>query len=185
MKKSLLPDCLTFSVSCTTRPPRQGECDGADYYFLSREQFLHKRTCGEFLESAEVHGNYYGTLRSEVEDRLGKGLSVLLDVDVQGARQVRREIVGTGLQNRTVFVFTAPPNMRLLEERLRQRATDAEETISKRIANSRQELEAWAEYDFLLVNGPVDQAVRDFLAIVDASLQRTSLWSRPPWEADA
>lgn len=173
---------IVFSVSCTTRQPRASEVQGRDYYFLSREDFNDRRQHGQFLEWAEVHGNLYGTLRSEVEARILSGVSVLLDVDVQGARQVREHIKGTPLAERTIFVFTAPPTVGLLEERLRKRGTDDDATIRRRLACAESELAAWREYDYLLVNGPVPEAVRDLSVIMDAALQRTRLWSRPPWE---
>lgn len=172
---------LDFSVSCTTRLPRQGEVDGEDYFFLCRQEFVSRRDRGDFLESAEVHGNFYGTLRSEVEGRVNNGLSVLLDIDVQGARLIRQGIAGTDLAKHTVFVFTAPPDAATLEKRLRSRGTDDEACIAKRLADSREELAAWTEYDYLLINDTVDQAVADFTAIIEAALKRPVQWQNAPW----
>ncbi len=147
-----LPE-LRFSVSCTTRPPRPGEQDGADYHFLSPEDFAARLAADAFLEHAEVHAHRYGTLRNEVAPRLEAGEDVLLDIDVQGARQIaaraaRDPLVGRCLER----VFLAPPSLTVLERRLRTRATDSDETIRRRLANARLEMTAWREYDFLVVN---------------------------------
>lgn len=173
---------LEFSVSCTTRLPRTGEMQGRDYHFISRDDFLVRREQALFLESAEVHKNYYGTLRKEVEQRIAAGVSVLLDIDVQGARAIRQAVAGTPLQNHTIFVFTAPPSVDLLEFRLRKRGTDSDAVIQTRLTNARQELTAWREYDYFLVNDGVEKAVEDFHAIIDGALQQTSQWTTTPWK---
>ncbi|MDT8389203.1 MAG: guanylate kinase [Lentisphaeria bacterium] len=173
---------VEFSVSCTTRPPRTGETDGRDYHFISREDFLLRRDQAAFLEHAEVHANYYGTLREEVERRIAAGVSVLLDVDVQGARAIRKAVADTPLAAHTIFIFTAPPSVDLLEFRLRKRDTDSEAVIQTRLSNAREELTAWREYDYFLVNDGVKEAVRDFSAIIDGALQKTSQWLSTPWE---
>lgn len=173
---------LEFSVSCTTRPPRAGEAHGRDYHFISREDFLTRRDQALFLESAEVHTNYYGTLREEVERRINAGVSVLLDVDVQGARSIRRAVESTPLAAHTIFIFTAPPSVDLLEFRLRKRGTDSEAVIQTRLGNAREELTAWREYDYFLVNDGVEDAVREFSAIIDGALQKTSQWLSTPWK---
>lgn len=172
---------LEFSVSCTTRPPRPGEENGKDYWFVSRDVFLARQQQNLFLESARVHTNYYGTPRDEVESRIGRGVSVLLDVDVQGARMIRTAVAGTALEAHTVFVFTAPPSVDLLEHRLRKRGTDTETVIQTRLANARQELAAWKEYDYFLVNDGIPEAVRDLHAIIGGALQRTCQWQETPW----
>ena len=173
---------VEFSVSCTTRSPRPGETHGRDYHFISREDFLTRRDQGLFLESAEVHANYYGTLREEVERRVAAGVSVLLDVDVQGARSIRQAVAGTPLAAHTIFIFTAPPSVDLLEFRLRKRGTDSEAVIQTRLTNAREELTAWREYDYFLVNDGVDAAVRDLTTIIDGALQKTTQWKSTPWE---
>ncbi|MFA4943570.1 MAG: guanylate kinase [Lentisphaeria bacterium] len=165
---------LHFSVSCTTRPPRPGEQGGRDYHFLSRAAFEAAIAADEFLEHAEVHGNYYGTLRAEVEPHLERGADVLLDIDVQGMRQVRERATATLAGRRAVYVFLAPPSLAELERRLRTRATDPEEAIRRRLANARRELAAWAEYDFLVVNDQIEAAVAELAAIIRAARCRTA-----------
>ncbi|MBT3374211.1 MAG: guanylate kinase [Lentisphaerae bacterium] len=160
---------LHFSVSCTTRAPRAGEVDGEDYHFVSPEEFLRQRDAGEFLEWAEVHANWYGTLREEVEERVFGGTDVLLDIDVQGARQVRESLLNTDLGTLTTFVFFGPPSLPELEKRLRGRGTETEEAIIRRLTNAREEMVAWAEYDFLVVNETVAVAVRELSAILVAT----------------
>ncbi len=172
---------LAFSVSCTTRPPRPGEVDGTDYHFVDRQAFLERVDRGEFLEWAEVHGNLYGTPRPEIERRIAAGLSVILDIDVQGARQVRQRVRGGDLEARTLFIFTAPSRLAVIEERLRRRATDAEATIARRLANTRREMQAWREYDYLVVNDGVDEAVADLAAIIDGARQRIGQLAVDPW----
>ncbi len=167
------PD-LRFSVSCTTRTPRPGEVNGKDYHFLARAEYDRLITAGEFLEHAEVHGNGYGTLRREVEPFLERGGDVLLDIDVQGARQVRQRIAGTPLAGHTVFTFLAPPSLAVLEQRLRGRGTDAEEVIRRRLENARCELAAWREYEYLVINDQVTDAAADLLAILRAGHCRST-----------
>ena len=164
---------LHFSVSCTTRPPRPGETDGAAYYFLSRAQFEARLAADGFLEHAEVHGNYYGTPRSEVTTRLSADRDVLLDVDVQGARSLRHQLDAT-VFGPPVFVFIAPPSLAVLEQRLRGRGTESEATIQRRLRNARLEVTAWSEYDFLVINDDVAAAVTRLQAILVAARCATS-----------
>lgn len=168
-------DNLRFSVSCTTRTPRSGEVDGRDYHFLTPEDFEARVGEGDFLEHAIVHGNRYGTLRSEVEEQVRAGVDVLLDIDVQGARQVFESTRATWLAPLLCTVFIAPPSASDLETRLRRRATDTEEVIQTRLANAREELQAWREYQYRLVNDEVDRAVGDLLAILRAARCGTAL----------
>lgn len=156
-----------FSVSCTTRAPRPGEQHGREYYFLSRAQFEQSIREHGFLEYAEVHGNFYGTPRSEVEPYLERGADVLLDIDVQGARQVRRAAGPDSTVARAAsFAFIAPPSFAELERRLRGRGTESEETIRRRLANARGELEAWREYDYLVINDTVEAAAERLRGIL-------------------
>lgn len=171
---------VRFSVSCTTRAPRTGEVDGRDYHFLSREGFLRRVAAGEFLEHAEVHGNLYGTLRAEVEGVVWAGQDVLLDIDVQGARLVRAAAAGTPLAAALVFVFVGPPSLPVIEQRLRGRASDAEEVIQRRLRNARTELLAWSEYDYLIINDTLDDAVADLVA-VRAAAHRATVRCGAPW----
>jgi len=160
---------VAFSVSHTTRPPRPGEEHGRDYFFVSPDEFTAMRRAGAFLEAAEVHGNWYGTSRDAVGGLQAKGLDVLLDIDVQGAQQVR----ATGMP--AVFLFIVPPSLAELETRLRGRGTDGEEVIRRRLANARQELLAASRYDHIVVNDDLDQAVAMVQAVI---LARRSQYRR-------
>lgn len=162
-----LPE-LCFSVSCTTRPQRAGEQDGVDYFFLDEEAFKDRLSRHEFLEHAQVHGNFYGTLRGQVETTVAAGDVVLLDIDVQGARQVR----ASGAD--AVFVFMLPPSNDELERRLRGRATDSDEVISRRLLTARSEMSEAPDYDYLIVNDVLEQAVEDLLLVVAAERLRRS-----------
>ncbi len=152
---------LAFSVSHTTRPPRAGEKNGRDYHFVSREEFMAMREQGAFLEWAEVHGNLYGTSRKAVEEELGKGIDIFLDIDVQGARQIRAM---TG--SKAIFLFIAPPSWQELEKRLRGRGTDQEETIRLRLNNARKEMEDAALYDYLVINDRLEEATQMLTAVI-------------------
>ncbi len=160
---------IDFSVSCTTRTPRENEKDGRDYYFLSEEDFYHKIAADEFLEYAEVHGKLYGTLRSEVENRLRTGRDVLLDIDVQGAEQVRRRARNTWLHSSVLSIFVLPPDMEQLRHRLSSRGTEDEKNFEKRLENAREELKAWQEYDYLIVNQDLQTAEQDLNAVIRAA----------------
>lgn len=162
--KLLLQECgnLTFSVSCTTRAPREGEQNGVHYHFISQEEFLRRRDSGDMLEWAEVHGNYYGTSKTVVQDVLDKGTDLILDIDVQGAMQVREKIPGACL------VFILPPSRQELEQRLTGRGTDAPEVIAKRLANAWGELEKAPGFDYLVVNDDLENAKKRLKAILTA-----------------
>lgn len=176
---------LHFSVSCTTRTPRAGEKDGMDYHFLSSEQFDRYVEQNAFLEHARVHDQYYGTLRSEVESRVFDGTDVLLDIDVQGARQVREAIRDTLLAETATFVFIGPPTIAEMARRLRGRGTDPEPVVERRLKNAEEELRAWREYDYLVVNDVLEQAFHGFRAVLDASRLRTARrQAGPPWERE-
>ncbi len=170
------PD-VTFSISCTTRAPRGTEQNGVDYHFLSRDEFIAKINADEFIEYAEVHGNFYGTLKSEVIERVTKGIDVILDIDVQGAAKVR-ELCKTNeiFCNCTEFVFIAPPSHAVLEKRLRGRGTDTEEVILKRLENSKLEISRWREYSYLLINDDFESAVEKFNALLLAFRMSTKRW---------
>ncbi len=176
-------DNLRFSISCTTRPLRDGEVEGRDYYFLSTELFEQRIGNGEFIEHAEVHGNYYGTLRSEVEQHLDAGRDVLLDIDVQGAGQIQNAATDTGWKTRTQFVFVGPPSVEVLEQRLRGRGTESQPTIRKRLAAARTEMAQWRHYDYLVINETIDDAVAGFVAIIRSERMGISRITGPaPWE---
>jgi guanylate kinase len=162
---------LGYSVSCTTRPPRPGEIDGVDYTFVSREEFVARRARDEFAESAEVHGNLYGTLRSEVERVLGSGRHVVMDIDVQGAMQFKAAFPGS------VTVFVLPPSADALLRRLRTRRTEGPEQLAARLRSAVDELRAINEYKYVVVNDEIDRAVGRVSAIIDAesvSRERTA-----------
>ncbi len=166
---------ISFSVSCTTRAPRPGETDGTDYHFIPEEQFGAKVANGDFLEHASVHGRRYGTLRAEVVSKVSAGRDVLLDIDIQGAMQIKDFASADAVLSRCVeFVFIGPPNFAELERRLRGRGTESEEDIEIRLKNARSELEKWVEYDFLIMNKTVGQAVEDLEKLVDVLHKRTT-----------
>lgn len=168
-----LPE-LGFSVSCTTRKPRPGEVDGVHYHFLSHEEFERRLAAGEFLEYARVFDHIYGTLKSEVIAQLEAGRDVFLDIDVQGAMQIRAAAARDEFLRRTTdFIFIAPPSQAVLEKRLRGRASDSEEQIALRLATSRRELGFWKEYDFLVVNDALETAVDEIAAIIRSVRLRT------------
>ncbi|MDD4702455.1 MAG: guanylate kinase [Desulfovibrio sp.] len=152
-----------YSISCTTRKPRQGEVDGKDYVFLSREEFELRRTQGYFAEWAEVHGNLYGTPLAPVKESLQRGQDVIFDIDVQGAAQLKLSLV------EAVFIFILPPSMAELERRLRSRALDDEATIERRMTNARQEMRESHWYDALVVNDDLDTAYDALRAVFVAA----------------
>ena len=148
------------SVSATTRAPRAGEVHGREYYFLPRESFEETRARGDFLESAEVHGNLYGTPAAPVRAALAAGRCVILEIDVQGALLVRERVPSA------LLAFVTVPSFNDLEDRLRARASENEDTIARRLANARWELEQSAHYDLQIMNKELDQAVDDFVALL-------------------
>lgn len=150
---------LRFSVSHTTRPKRNGEVEGQDYYFVTREEFERMKKTDSFLEWAEVHGHLYGTSWDEVNRKSRQG-DLILDIDVQGARQVRNKLEGAS------FVFVVPPSYPELEKRLRQRKTDSPETIALRLSNARREILESNLFDYLVINGDLNQALEELKAII-------------------
>jgi guanylate kinase len=155
---------LGYSVSCTTRAPRPGEVDGRDYRFLTRAEFLRKRESGEFAESAEVHGNLYGTLRSAVKEVLSGGRHVVMDIDVQGATQFIRAFPDS------VTVFVLPPSGDVLLDRLRGRGTESAAELLARLQSALQELQSVDEYEYIIVNDDLEQAVQRVSSIIDAEV---------------
>lgn len=165
---------LEFSVSCTTRPPRAGEVDGVSYYFLSDAEFERKLAAGEFIEHAGVFAKRYGTLRREVLERVDAGRDVILDIDVQGAMQIKAVAArDPELAAAVEFVFIVPPSIEVLEQRLRGRATDSEEQIQLRLSKARGELAHWREYDYAVVSGDREQGARDLAAVIRSFRLRT------------
>lgn len=152
---------LAFSVSYTTRPPRPQEADGHDYHFVSHEEFDRKVREGEFLEHASVFDNRYGTGRAEVETALVRGEDLILEIDWQGARQVRERLP------EAIDVFILPPSRAALEERLRKRRSDSPEVIARRLRDSVAEMSHWNEFRYVVVNDDFARALEDMVAIVE------------------
>jgi guanylate kinase len=166
------PD-MTRAITCTTREPRAGEKDGVDYYFLDAATFLKRVQAGNFLEHATVYGHSYGTLHSEVVGKLRQGKDVLLNVDVQGAASIReRAESDPELKRALVTVFLTPPGMAILEKRLRNRATDSEAVIQKRLGVARQEVAQWRHFDYLLTSSTIPEDLRRMLTIIEAEKMR-------------
>lgn len=160
---------ISLSISHTTRPPRQGEEYGRHYYFVERAEFEREVAEGIFLEHAQVHGNFYGTSRKTVEDLLNKGRDVLLEIDWQGAAQIRKS------KPDCVSVFILPPSRAELERRLRGRGSDSAEVIERRLRNSRGEIAHAHEFDYIIVNDRFEDALDGLQAIVQAVRQRSRL----------
>ena len=156
---------IGYSVSCTTRQPRGGEVEGKDYYFVSRTDFITKRERGEFAESAEVHGNLYGTLRSEVLKVIESGKHVLMDIDVQGAAQFTRVFP------QSVTIFVLPPSAEVLLDRLRKRQTESSQQLADRLQSALQELQSVDEYEYVVVNDDLARAIKSIGSIIDAEIQ--------------
>jgi len=171
-----------FSVSCTTRSPRGGEVDGVDYHFVDHELFERHLAAEEFLEHANVHGNFYGTLRSEVEARVMAGRDLLLDIDVQGAQQIKKLASSEPWGAFMTYVFVGPPSMAELEKRLRARNTDSDAVIARRLDGARDEMACWRDYDFLIVNDDMQQAIAELQGLVRAERVRPMrLLTENPW----
>ena len=161
-------DDLGYSVSATTRPMREGERDGVDYHFLSREEFLRRREAGEFLESATYGGHLYGTLRSEIDRIFARGRHAVLDIEIEGARQIRASFPNS------LHLFVLPPSAEVLIGRLRGRNTEPPEVVRQRVTRAAEELDAVAEYDYVVVNQDLVIAVAQVAAILDAEARRVS-----------
>ena len=160
---------LTLSVSVTTRQRRSSEVDGIHYHFITTRDFERMRKDDDLLESAEVHGNFYGTPRSPVEAVLEQGRDMLFDIDYQGTQQVRAK-AGTDV----VTVFILPPSMAELKHRLERRNEDAPDVIAKRLSNARNEIQRWTMYDYVIVNNDLQRAYSDVLSILRAERLKRS-----------
>lgn len=160
----LLEACsgLYLSISYTTRKPRQGEIEGIHYHFVSEDIFKEMISSDEFIEWAKVHDNYYGTAKKKTEEILNQGLDILFDIDVQGGKLLRAKI------SDTVLIFVLPPNMEILEKRLRGRMSDSEETIIKRIGKAKEEIMEYKYYDYVIVNNTIEDALNQLKSIVNA-----------------
>ena len=162
---------ICFSTSVTTRSPRPGEVDGREYFFVNFERFREMVENDELLEHAEYVANRYGTPRAYVEQRMSEGMNVLLDIEVQGARQVRKKMP------EAVLIFIAPPSIEELERRLRGRGTDTEAAIEGRLIRARQEFQEADFYDYLIVNDDVEKAAAKLNAIIEAEHCRFADWA--------
>jgi len=154
---------IHMSVSYTTRAPRPGEMDGRDYHFVDKTRFMAMLQRGEFLESAEVHGNHYGTSEAWIRAQRAAGRDVLLEIDWQGAQQVRR------IFSDTIGIFILPPSIAELELRMRRRGQDSEEVVRRRMAVAADEMSHAAEFEYVIINNDFDEARRDLVAVVRAS----------------
>ena len=157
---------LSLSISYTSRPARAEEVLGRDYHFVSREIFEQLREKGEFLESAQLYGNFYGTSQKWINDSIASGHDILLEIDSQGAQQVRR------IFPQAVGIFVLPPSLETLETRLRHRAQDSPEAITRRLAAAREEMNHMNEYDYVIINEELDKALQDLACIVHAERLR-------------
>jgi len=159
-----------FSISTTTRQKRTSEVDGVDYFFVKKETFEEDIKAGNFLEYAQVHGNYYGTSLRPVREALDEGKLVIFDIDIQGHRLVRAK-----MNDITTSAFITPPSLEALEKRLRARCTDDESVIVQRIENAKSEIRAVGEYDFTIINDTIDIAVKEFVIVAKAARLKQSI----------
>ncbi len=167
---------MKYSVSCTTRHPRDGEIDGVDYHFITSDRFHEHIAAGEFIEYAEVHDRMYGTLRDAIMTNLNRGVDVLMDIDVQGAAQIRDVIEQAGpgdpLRSAYVDVFIAPPSMKVLRARLKGRGKDSEEVIERRMQQVEKELAHWRDYQYFIINDRLDATYDTLRSIIIAEHHR-------------
>ena len=159
---------LRFSISYTTRKPRRNEADGVDYLFVTRREFMRLRNEGEMLEYAEVFDNYYATSRSQVEKHLADNRNVILEIDWQGARQVRESMP------ECITIFILPPSVEELERRLRDRRTDAPEVIERRLRDALSDMSHWDEFDHVIINDDLNQAIADLEAVLAGEGESTA-----------
>jgi guanylate kinase len=166
------PD-FTYSVSCTTRAPRPGEEDGRDYHFLSVAEFERRIAAGEFIEHAQVHGNFYGTLRRPILDSMDSGLDVMMDVDIQGAARIRAD-ADARLQAALVDIFLMPPSLDEVRRRLLKRGTETPGQLEVRLRNAETEMAQWKNYRYTILSGTPMQDFENFRAIMQAERMRSS-----------
>lgn len=160
---------MTHSVSYATRKPRLGEIDGRDYHFVTSERFEEMVQAGDFAEWAEVHSHLYGTSRRVLDDMITKGIDVILDIDTQGAKQIKKKYEAA------VYIFIMPPSFDILEERLRNRKSDQEDEIKKRMRRAREEIRDYTMYDYLVINRDFDRALSELRSIIVAERCKTRL----------
>jgi len=162
-----------FSISTTTRDPRDGEVNGVDYFFVSKEEFEEDIVNGNFLEHANVHGNYYGTSLKPIKAALNEGKLVIFDIDVQGHKIVRKK-----LDSLVTSVFITTPSLKVLEDRLNSRATDAKDVIEKRIRNAKAEVEHFQTYDYLIINDDLETAASQLVSIAKITRIKSKLFDK-------
>ncbi|HCC21402.1 MAG TPA: guanylate kinase [Verrucomicrobiales bacterium] len=162
-----------YSTSCTTRPPRNGEQNGHDYHFLTREEFTQRVKAGEFLEYAEVHNNFYGTLKNDVLEHLAAGVDVVMDIDVQGAELVRA-CADTSIQAAIADLFIMPPNEKELLHRLTGRGTDSDEVIALRMKNALEEMAHWPKYSYRIISLTREEDYSKFKSLLAAERMRVT-----------
>ncbi len=167
---------IALSVSHTTRPPRPGEQHGKDYFFVSQEQFASMREQGDFLESAQVYGNHYGTSRTWMEQTLAGGKDVVLEIDWQGARQLRHVFP------KAIGIFILPPSLPVLKQRLETRGKDSPEVIARRLSAAQEDIQHVGEFDYVIINKEFSEAVRDLSSIVRAERLRREPQLKRHWE---
>lgn len=168
--REVIPD-LRFSVSYTTRSPRPGEIDGVHYTFVDEDEFRAMIADGEFVEWAQVHGNFYGTSKKRIEDMINEGFDVILDIDVHGGRQIREHFSANNINN--ILIFVLPPSMDTLKKRLKGRMSDSDEVIKKRLKNAIDEIREYKNYDYVIINDAFEDALKEMVAIIIAERVRT------------
>jgi guanylate kinase len=179
--REVLPD-LEFSVSCTTRAPRAGEVDGRDYFFLNETEFEKKVRQNEFIEFAGVFAHRYGTLKREVLSRLQRGADVILDIDVQGAKQIRQAARNDSeIARAAQFIMIVPPDMETLSSRLTGRNSETQESLKLRLAGAQSELSNFRIYDYLVVNDDLETAQNDLISLLKTMRMRSSLVKGEPF----
>ena len=174
-KLLVLSPKLKLSLSATTRPPRPNEKHKEDYLFLTQEDFFDRANKDEFIEWAQVHGHYYGTPKSYVEEQLAKNQVVVSEVDIQGAASIKEMVQSGKLKSATVFIFLIPPSVDILAFRLRRRKTEDEEMVNYRLRAAIAELQVMEKYDYIVVNDKVDSAAEKIAAIVNVEKERVYL----------
>lgn len=157
-----------ISVSATTRPPREGEVDGVNYYFLDKNTFEQKLHNGEFLEYAKVYGNYYGTLKREVEEKLDNGENIILEIDIQGTLQVQK------VYKNAIYVFLLPPSINELKNRILKRGSETESSFNIRFSSVSEELKYMSSYDYAVINDDLDSAIEKVNSIINTEMNRIS-----------
>jgi len=175
---------VRYSVSCTTRPARPGEVDGRDYHFLTSEEFARRLQAGDFIEHAVVHGNHYGSLKAEVLDHLDAGVDVVMDIDIQGAEQVRH-CADAAIRRAGVDLFVMPPSAGELQARLAGRGTDSADTIALRMANALDEMRHWRDYTYVLQSATHEEDFAKLLALVTSERLRVARLARCASTLDA